>query len=211
MSLEVTWLGHSSFRVVVDESFVVYIDPWDVERPDKANLILITHSHYDHLSVKDVNKLQDDATRVLVPPDGLGKLTGQVTAVHRGETYHIGPVDVSTVAAYSVGKSYHPDSEGWVGYCLSAGDKSIYHAGDTDLIPEMDDIRADVALLPIGGTYTMNVEEALYALTKIRPRVVIPMHFGKIIGSSEDATRFAQQAPSNVEVRVLAVGETTCF
>jgi L-ascorbate metabolism protein UlaG (beta-lactamase superfamily) len=209
MSIELTWLGHASFRIVVDTDFVIYIDPWDIETNMTADLVLITHSHYDHLSPEDVGKVRGEATQVLIPPDGASKLPGPVTQVHRNGVYHVGPVEVHAVAAYSVGKSFHPDSEGWVGYRITTGGRTIYHAGDTDLIPEMAKIQADVALLPIGGTYTMGVEEALRAVSMIKPRIVIPMHFGRIIGSPEDAARFARQAPEGVEVRVLGEGEAT--
>lgn len=209
MSLELTWLGHASFRIVVDTDFVIYIDPWDIDTDMTADLVLITHSHYDHLSPKDVDKVRGETTQVLIPPDGANKLPGPVTEVHRGGIYHVGPVEVHAVAAYSVGKSFHPDSEGWVGYRIMAGGTTIYHAGDTDLIPEMAKIQADVALLPIGGTYTMDVEEALRAVSMIKPRIAVPMHFGRIVGSPEDAARFAQQAPEGIEIRVLSEGETT--
>ncbi len=205
MGVRIKWLGHASFKIESEGGFITYIDPWKIREKDSANLILITHSHYDHLSVDDVGKIQGKATKILVPKDGKEKLKGDVQGIGPGEIVSIGNVRVRTIPAYNIGKSFHPKENGWVGYILEIDNISIYHAGDTDFIPEMKDLKPYVALLPIGGTYTMGVDDALKAADAISPHLVIPMHYGDIVGSEKDAERFASKC--RFEVKVLSKGE----
>lgn len=206
MAVEITWLGHASFKIEGEKNFKVYIDPWKIEGKDKADLVLLTHSHYDHLSSEDVKKIQDEATQILVSADATDKLEGSVRGVRPGEDISVKNVRVRTTPAYNVNKSYHPKQNGWVGYILEIDGVSIYHSGDTDFISEMENIKPDVALLPIGGTYTMDVEDALKAVKTLHPQLVIPMHYGDIVGSAADAERFANKC--EVQVKVLEKGGT---
>lgn len=205
MTVNITWLGHASFKITSEEGFIVYIDPWKLEKAEEADLILITHSHYDHLSSDDVKKIQSDKTQILVSADGVKKLKGSVRGVGPGESISIDKINLRTIPAYNIGKSFHPRENQWVGYILEMGGVSIYHAGDTDLIPEMEGLKPSVALLPIGGNYTMGVDEAVKAVDSIKPNIVIPMHYGDIVGSKEDARKFASQ--STAEVKVIFRGE----
>lgn len=206
MAVNISWLGHASFKIEGEGNFKVYIDPWKIKGKDEADLVLITHSHYDHLSPEDVDKLKGKETQILVTADATDKLKGKVRGVRPGENISLPNVDVRTVPAYNTDKPNHPKANGWVGYILQIGDISIYHAGDTDFIPEMKEIKPYVALLPIGGTYTMDVKDALKAAKVLAPRLVIPMHYAEIVGSVDDAKSFAREC--EFEVKVLGKGES---
>lgn len=194
------WFGQSSFLLA--DGRRVYLDPWQLkEGLEPADLIFITHAHGDHLSPDDVRKLQKDTTTIVGPPDCLEKLTGNKVTVKPGDSLEIEGIKVEVVRAYNIGKPYHPMENNWVGYVLEVDGQRLYHAGDTDRIPEMRNIRTDVALLPIGGTYTMDAAEAAQAASDINPRVAVPMHYGKVVGTAEDAQRFKELA--KVEVHIM--------
>jgi L-ascorbate metabolism protein UlaG (beta-lactamase superfamily) len=203
----ITWLGHASF--LIEDEAVIYIDPYDI--PDKlvdslpkADLILITHDHGDHFSAKDVMKIVKPTT-VVVSIEAVVRDLPDVVKTSRtvapGDTLTVDGLFIEAVPAYNIGKEYHPRSKGYVGFVIHLKDKTVYHAGDTDVIPEMKDIDADVALLPIGGKFTMNSIEAARAAEIIGPKVAVPMHWGKFIGTWEDAKDF--QARSKIPVVVL--------
>ena len=194
------WLGHASFRI--DGEKTIYIDPWKLAKgAKKADLILITHDHYDHCSPEDVAKIAKDDTVIVTIAAAAPKLKGDVRIVKPGDSLTVAGIPIEAVPAYNVGKQFHPKEAGHVGFIVTVGGQRIYHAGDTDVIPEMDDIQADIALLPVGGTYTMTAEEAAQATNKIKPKVAVPMHYGTIVGSIEDAHRFRDLC--QVEVSIL--------
>jgi L-ascorbate metabolism protein UlaG (beta-lactamase superfamily) len=192
----VHWLGHDSFRL--DGSSTVYIDPWklSVEAPP-ADLILVTHDHYDHFSPDDIARLATPRT-TLIGPASVTAQVGGVAAVTlgAGETVTVGGVTVTAVPAYNLDKFrqpgvvFHPRASGGLGYIVELDGRRIYHAGDTDAIPEMRDVRCDVALLPVSGTYVMTAAEAAEACRMISAAAVVPMHFGDIVGTAADAARF---------------------
>jgi len=198
MLKNISWLGHASFKITNDK--VLYIDPWKLKKEDKADIILITHPHYDHLSLEDISKIQTEDTIIVIPPDGASKLKGNIKIVRPGDNLTIKGIDIKVVPAYNIKKDYHPKENGWVGFILNMKGTRIYHSGDTDFIPEMKKIKVDIALLPIGGTYTMDVAEAVEAVKAINPKVVIPMHYGDIVGSVEDAEKFKKLSPVKVEI-----------
>lgn len=193
----ITWLGHASFRLerrVGRRLKVVYIDPWRVPgEPQDADVILITHPHFDHLSLPDIHKVAKGTTVIVGPPDCLKEVTGTTRAVKPGDHLELDGVGVDVVPAYNTNKPYHPKANQWVGYVVELGKVRIYHAGDTDVIPEMHAIRADVALVPVSGTYVMNADEAFMAVSFIDPKLAIPMHYGSIVGSEADAQRFKER------------------
>jgi L-ascorbate metabolism protein UlaG (beta-lactamase superfamily) len=194
--VKVRWYGHDSFRFDFDDK-ILYIDPFEVKDADRADIILITHEHYDHCSIADLKKLTKEKTLIFATPDTTSKLSGKVNGGHLelvkpGDSFNIEGIKIKAVPAYNLNKPFHPQDNQWVGYVFTIKGITFYHAGDTDLIPEMSEITCDVAFLPISGTYVMNVEEAVQAAKKIMPKVAIPMHYGKIIGEKSDAAEFAK-------------------
>jgi len=201
--IELKWLGHDGF--FIKNSKVIYIDPYNIkEDSEKADIILITHSHYDHCSFADLKKIVKQGTKILVTADCQSKITRfdeviEMEIVEPEQELDFDDIKVSTIFAYNIDKSFHPKEEGWVGYVIKMGDVVIYHAGDSDLIPEMQKLtgykqqgKQFVALLPVGGRFTMTAEEAIEAAKIIKPSLAIPMHWGSIIGSEEDAKEFVE-------------------
>lgn len=196
-----TWLGHSSFRI--SGSRTVYVDPYRLGDGPRADLILITHSHYDHCSPEDVARITGPGTVIVAEKSCQKKLAGDVRIVAPGDRLELDGVGVEAVAAYNVGKKFHPRKNGWLGYILELDGVRFYHAGDTDHIPEMAAYRADVALLPVSGTYVMTADEAAAAARDIRPRVAVPMHYGTLVGEEGDALRLRELLAGEVEVAIL--------
>ena len=198
-----TWFRQSSYLWRGD-GLTVYIDPWMVTTEDAADVIFLTHAHYDHYQPDDIEKVRTKSTRIVAPHDIARELSGDVTPVRPGDSLDVGGVKVQAVPAYNVVKDRlqaHPKENNWVGYILSLGSNTYYHAGDTDHLPDLDTVRADVAFLPIGGTYTMEAAEAAGLAKAIGPQVAVPMHYGFVVGSPSDAELFAKEAdPIKVEI-----------
>ena len=184
------WLGHASFRL--DGPPTIYLDPWRLKgRLPQADVILISHDHHDHCSPDDVKRISGPGTVIVANATAAKKLRGDVRALRPGERTTVGEVEIEAVPAYNVVKSYHPRQAGHVGFIVTVGGERLYFAGDTDRIPEMVDITCDVALLPVGGNYTMDAAEAAAAAADIEPRVAVPMHWGAgVAGTRDDAERF---------------------
>ena len=195
--ISVEWLGHDTFRIE-HAGVKIYIDPIRIAAEDRADFILITHDHFDHCEPSSVGKLKGPNTMVIAPFGCMVKLGG-FSEISQGQTIKEKGIVIEAVAAYNIGKPYHPRGIG-VGYVITIGGKRIYHAGDTDRIPEMKKIRnIDIALLPISGTYVMNVHEAAAAANEdIQPRVAIPMHYGTLSGNSTDADTFSRACSCKV-------------
>jgi L-ascorbate metabolism protein UlaG (beta-lactamase superfamily) len=199
-----TWYRQAAFRWR-DGERTIYIDPWGTpEDAPPADLIFITHAHHDHFQPDEIARLTTPSTELVAPHDVAAELSGSVTAVAPGESHEVAGVSFETVPAYNVREEaldFHPKANRWVGYLLGLDGRTHYHAGDTDHAPELSDVRADVAMLPVGGHYTMNVPEAAGLAKAISPALAVPMHFGFVVGSSVDGQRFAEAAaPVRVEV-----------
>jgi L-ascorbate metabolism protein UlaG (beta-lactamase superfamily) len=195
----VRWLGHAGF--MLKGKRVVYIDPYQLQSPEVGDLVLITHDHYDHCSPDDVKWLRKGSTVIVAPKSCADKFQGDVRTVKPGDTLTIKGVAIEAVPAYNVDKQFHTREAQGVGYIVTTVEGiRVYHAGDTDLIPEMEQIEADVALLPVGGSYTMDAEEAARAANLIKPKLAVPMHWGAIVGSRKDAERFKELCEVRVKI-----------
>jgi L-ascorbate metabolism protein UlaG (beta-lactamase superfamily) len=201
MKSKIKWLGHSS--VMINNNKKILVDPWKLSSSYEADLILITHSHFDHLSLEDIKKSLKADGKIIAPKDCLKELEGfDFIAVKPNQSIELDSVKIETVHAYNPEKAFHPKENNWVGYIIRFPDESIYISGDTDFIPEMKSIETDIAILPIGGTYTMDKESAVEAVNAIKPKVVIPIHYGDIVGNSTDGEEFSKMV-KKAEVIVL--------
>lgn len=199
MIAHIHWLGHAAVRLDFDK--VIYVDPWQIRGgAPKADVILITHEHYDHFSKPDIDKLRKDTTSFATIASVAGNLKGDVHVVKPGDAITVQGIGIQAVPAYNIGKPFHPKSAGHVGFVIQTGGYAIYIAGDTDLTPEVKAVRADVAILPVGGKYTMTADEAAQAANAIQPKLAIPLHYGSIIGSRADAERFASLCKVPVQI-----------
>jgi L-ascorbate metabolism protein UlaG (beta-lactamase superfamily) len=199
MLKNIHWLGHAGFKITGRR--VIYVDPYQLKFPEVGDVILITHDHYDHCSPDDVKWLRKGSTVIVAPEACASRFQGDVRVVKPGDTLTIKGTTVDVVPAYNLDKQFHPKEAGGVGYVITTAEGfRVYHAGDTDLIPEMDQIEADIALLPVGGTYTMDAVEAAQAANTIKPRAAIPMHWGSIVGSRKDAEKFRDLCETEVKI-----------
>jgi L-ascorbate metabolism protein UlaG (beta-lactamase superfamily) len=205
MSITVQWLGHASFKITAGAT-IIYIDPWKLgEAPRDGAFVLVSHSHYDHCSAEDIEKIAQPET-VLIGSADVVKQHGAGESLAPGEVIEKGPLKVTGVAAYNPEKQFHPKANNWLGFVVEIDGKRIYYAGDTDVIEEMSSLKnIDLALLPVGGTYTMDSEEAARAADIFRPARAIPYHWGDIVGARMDAEVFFQNA--SCEVELLNPGE----
>ncbi len=198
-SVEITWLKHAGFKI--KGSKVLYIDPYDIPKElEKADIILVTHDHFDHMDVKSIKRLSKDDT-VVVHPTGCIIEGYESCEVKTGESVNIKGVEIKAVPAYNINKPFH--KENCVGYIVSIDGVRIYHAGDTDRIPEMREIEVDIALLPIGGTYTMDLDEAVEAARDVKARYYIPMHFGAIPQTEANPEEFRKKVENAVILKPL--------
>lgn len=195
--ITIEWLGHAGFKIVKEK--IVYIDPFQIpETSEKADIIFITHAHYDHCSIEDIKKIIKSSTIIVCGSDVQSKLgkvgptiKSLITEPEKNETVY--EINFSVVPAYNMDKQFHPKDNCWMGYIIKINCTKIYHSGDTDIIPEMKSIQTDIALLPVGGKYTMNAIQAVTAATIINPKLAIPMHYESIVGTKEDAEKFVQE------------------
>ncbi len=201
MFKNIHWLGHDTFKITGEK--VIYTDPFRIKKRDTADIILITHEHHDHCSPEDVEKISSPQTVIVAPADCREKLAGDVRVVKPGDVIEVAGIRIEAVPSYNTNKKFHTKDRGWVGYMFTVDGKRIYIAGDTDRIPEMKDFKADIALLPVSGTYVMTAEEAVMAALDIRPSVAIPMHYGSIVGTDADAAKFAEGLKGKIEVLML--------
>lgn len=212
--MQITWLGHASFKIKTKENFVIYIDPFagdDSEYQEPANLILVSHEGYHHLGYEKIRLIRVDATHVLANEQSAYELNG--TSGEAGREYDYGPVKVKPVNAYSLRPGVGLEKGKGFGFKLLIEGKIIYFAGTTDLIPEMEDIVCDVALLPVSGTRTLGPSQALEAVKRIRPKVAVPMYYGLHAGTIEDAELFKEitEQETSTKVEILEEGGSLSY
>lgn len=209
LGFSVKWLGHASFEIKADDK-IIYVDPYEGEYEDKADLILVSHSHHDHCDTSKMSGIRKDDTLVIAPADCASMTGGKVKSLKPGEKASVGDITVEAVEAYnykrfrSPGTPFHPKGLG-VGYLVTIGEKTIYHAGDTDFVPEMKSLKnISIALLPSGGRYTMDSPEAVEAALAIKPKYVIPMHR---LDTNPERLKEELEARSEAKVVLLKPGE----
>ncbi len=205
--VEITWLKHDAF-LLKGNGVVVAIDPYEIRSvPEKADLVLVTHDHFDHCDPNSVRLVAKPDAVIIAPQNAASKLGKNVRVVKAGNVLTEKGVTIKVVPAYNVRperQRFHPKNYGGVGYLITLAGKTVYHPGDTDLIPEMDNLgHVDIALLPVSGTYVMDAQEAAEAVKRIKPTHVIPMHYGSIVGSKADAEKFAQLVAGQTTVHIL--------
>ena len=197
----------SSIRIVSASGTVIYADPLEIEgKPEDADLILITHSHYDHFSPADIAKIRKDSTKFVIPSSMKDEMEKNridmysYLCMEPGDMINAAGIYVRAVPAYNKLKPFHPRRNGWIGYVLTVADVKIYIAGDTDALKENTSIECDIAMIPIGGTYTMNPREAASFINDLKPPVVIPTHYGSIVGKPSDVVEFEKNVGPQTEV-----------
>ncbi len=208
MTKNITVFRQNSIRIG-SESGVIYVDPFQMEEaPHDADFILITHDHYDHFSPESIEMVANGNTVLIFPEKMLSKaeevsgLVWEIVTVRPGERRCVGGLEFETVPAYNIAKRFHPKSAEWVGYILVIDGKRVYIAGDTDATDEAKAVRCDIALVPVGGTYTMDAKEAAELVNEIRPETAIPVHYGGIVGSAKDGEKFAKKVKSPVKAEL---------
>ena len=215
--VQISWTGHDGFRIkgTSDQNIqlTVYIDPYQLDskyhNQNDADIVLLTHDHFDHLSVDDLKQIINNNTSIISAVECVEKLNElklkEIRGIKPGEKTKIKGLTIEAIPAYNTNKKFHPKADGKIGFVLIMNERRIYHSGDTDLIPEMESVDPDIALVPVSGTYVMNAEEAAKAVNDLlRPKkLVIPMHYNAIVGTEEDAKKF-KKLVSACKVEILS-------
>jgi L-ascorbate metabolism protein UlaG (beta-lactamase superfamily) len=196
----ITWSGHAGFKVILGNK-KVYFDPYKLSKKyegvSDADIVLITHNHFDHLSIEDLKNIINEKTVIVSAQECLPQLKSLKVKESIGIDPHnsvkVDDLRIETVPAYNVDKDFHPKNHKKIGFIVEFGNDRLYHTGDSDIIPEMKDTKPSIVLIPVSGTYVMTAEEASKAVNElINPKIAIPMHYGTIVGSKEDAIRFSE-------------------
>ena len=203
MAKNIEVLIHSSIKINGEN--VIYIDPFNVDKKyNDADFIFITHNHYDHYSKQDIDKVKTNNTVYIVPKmmgtDLLneGVLKNNIVLIEPNNTYDINGIHFETIPAYNTNKQFHPKENGWVGYVIEQNGLRYYIAGDTDITEENKRVKCDIALVPVGGTYTMNARESAELINIIKPKIAVPTHYGDIVGTKQDAEKFIELLDSSI-------------
>lgn len=201
-------LNHSAIKITNDN--VIYIDPYNIkEEFNDADIIMITHDHYDHYSEEDLKKVIKKDTIFVIPEDLITKLLkfgitfNHLVSVEPNNEYVVSNIKINTIPAYNINKSFHPKQNKWVGYILTINDIKYYIAGDTDITMESLNVKCDVAFVPVGGTYTMDYKEAAKLVNCIMPKIAVPTHYGSVVGTKFDGPDFIKLLNYKIEGRIL--------
>jgi len=201
-------LYHSSIRIKKEKT--IYIDPFKIDRNyNDADIIFITHDHYDHYSEEDIDKVINENAVIVIPEELLTKVLKKginknaIITVEPNQKYMVQGIKFETVPAYNTNKIFHPKENGWVGYVIEINGIKYYIAGDTDITEENKKVKCDVAFVPVGGTYTMDFKEAAQLVNQIQPKVAVPIHYGSLVGTKQDAEEFIKLLHTNIKGVIL--------
>ena len=194
---------HSSIKI--SKGKTIYVDPFKIEKDtNDADIVLVTHDHYDHFSPEDIEKIINNETIIVAPKTvkALSKMRNTVL-VEPNNVYEVKGIKIETIPAYNVNKQFHPKDNQWVGYIIEIENIRYYIAGDTDVTSENKQVNCDVAFIPVGGTYTMNYTEAAELVNAIKPKIVVPTHYGDIVGEKDDGEKFKKLLNGNIQCEIL--------
>ena len=201
-------LYHSSIRIAKEKR--IYIDPFKINKNNNdADIIFITHDHYDHYSEEDIDKVINERTTIVIPEDLLTKLLrkginrSDIITVKPNDKYTVQGIKFETIPSYNLNKSFHPKENEWVGYIIGIKGVRYYVAGDTDITEENLNVKCDVAFIPVGGTYTMNFKEAAELINKVKPKIAVPIHYGSVVGTKQDAINFVKLLDTGIKGEIL--------
>lgn len=201
-------LCHSSIKI--NKEKVIYIDPFKIDKNyNDADMIFVTHDHYDHYSEEDIDKIKKEDTIIIAPEELLTKLLRKgfrkdsIITVEPNEKYMVQGIKFETIPAYNTNKTFHPKENGWVGYSITLDDIRYYIAGDTDITEENRKVKCDVAFVPVGGTYTIDFKEAAQLINEIQPKIAVPIHYGSVVGTKQDATDFIKLLNPSIKGIIL--------
>ena len=201
-------LYHSSIRINKDK--IIYIDPFKIDKNyNDADIVFITHDHYDHYSEEDIDKVINKNTTIIIPEELLTKLLRKginknaIITVEPNVKYMVQGIKFETIPAYNTNKSFHPKENDWVGYIITLNNIRYYVAGDTDITEENRKVKCDVAFVPVGGTYTMDFKEAAQLINEIQPKIAVPIHYGSVVGTEQDASDFIKLLHPNINGMIL--------
>ena len=201
-------LCHSSIKI--NKEKIMYIDPFRINKNyNDADIIFITHDHYDHYSEEDIDKIKKQDTIIVAPKKLFTKILEKgfekdnIITVEPNKKYNVKGINFETIPAYNINKQFHPKENAWVGYIIELEGVKYYIAGDTDITPENKEVKCDVAFVPVGGTFTMNYKEAAELVNEIKPKIAIPIHYGSIVGTEQDAIDFSKLLNSDIEYKIL--------
>ncbi|NVM38130.1 MAG: MBL fold metallo-hydrolase [Candidatus Lokiarchaeota archaeon] len=209
MTMDIYWLGHAAFKIKTPSGRILYLDPYQIKKgAEKADIIVSTHSHSDHFDSGSIQNLMRDDTVVIGPESiasSLQKFDG--TPLKLGDSFDYKDLSIELVPAYNIKKPNHPKHNEWAGIIITTEDKSVYHAGDTERIPEMKDLASrniTVAMMPCGGTYTMDFDEATDSIIDVKPKIAIPMHnWGKNLTKFKE---LIEKKDPSIKVEILEEG-----
>ena len=201
-------LYHSSIRI--SKNKVIYIDPFKIDKDyNDADIVFITHDHFDHYSEEDIDKVINENTTIIIPKELLKKILRKginknaVITVESNKEYMVQGIKFETIPAYNTNKTFHPKENDWVGYIITLDGIRYYIAGDTDITEENRKVKCDVAFVPVGGTYTMDFKEAAQLINEIQPKIAVPIHYGSVVGTKQDATDFIKLLHPNIKGIIL--------
>ena len=207
-NMEITINTQSSIKL--KDNIIIYFDPYLIkEQTNDADYIFITHDHYDHLDLPSINNILKDTTKIIIPSsitNSLIDLNNELILVEPNDNITVDDINIKTIKSYNINKPYHPKDKNYLGYIITYNNKTYYIMGDTDIVPEIDNIKCDVLFIPIGGKFTCDYQEAAEYVNKIKPSIVIPIHYGTIVGDISLGESFKELIDKDIEV-ILKLGE----